>query len=461
MPIYQQPFSSLATPKEAWIRITEYLKRTLPNSIFQKWIVPINARGKEEEIILGVPDLEFYQGLLEDLWKPIENAKQSVPGLDRYCLRIEIDGQTTSSAIITEEKDDIENLESQKSKVMNRPTNPLNNKYLFSSFVSGESNRFAQAACEAVADDPGNTYNPLFIYGGTGLGKTHLLHAIGNKILRRNPSAVVTYISSERFMNEMIYCLRFKKMWDFRQKYRHCDVFLVDDIQFISRKERTQEEFFHTFNALYEQKKQVVITSDLFPQDIPDIEDRLRNRFQWGLIADIQQPDFEHRMAILYNKAEALGIYVDPEVAEYIASQAKRNIRELEGALHRMAAFSSLQGKNISMALAQETLSNVLGDPHKKITIESIQKIVAEHFKVRVVDLKSKKRLRTLTLPRQIAMYLSRQKVNASYPDIGSRFGGKDHTTVMHAVKKITKEKTNLNIKTELDVLERKIEQMC
>jgi chromosomal replication initiator protein len=314
----------------------------------------------------------------------------------------------------------------------------------------------------AVADAPGLTYNPLFIYGSTGLGKTHLLHAVGSQVLKDNPNAVVCYISSERFMNEMIYCLRFNKMWDFRRKYRNCDVFLVDDIQFISGKERTQEEFFHTFNALYENKKQIVITSDKFPQDIADIEDRLRNRFQWGLIADIQPPDVEHRVAILMTKADQLGIDLDQDVAMYIANHAKRNVRELEGALRRIAAFASFQGKNLDLQLAAETFQNVLGEPPKRLTIENIQKTVAEHFKVRVVDLKSKKRQRAVSVPRQVAMYLSRVRTSASFPEIGSKFGGKDHTTVMHACKKVEETITkDLDLKTHVEALERKLEQQC
>jgi chromosomal replication initiator protein len=313
----------------------------------------------------------------------------------------------------------------------------------------------------AVADAPGQAYNPLFIYGSTGLGKTHLLHAVGHRVLRDKSDAVIIYISSERFMNEMIYCIRFNKMWDFRRKYRNCDLFLVDDIQFISGKDRTQEEFFHTFNTLYEAKKQIVITSDMFPQDIPDIEDRLRNRFQWGLIADIQPPSIEHRIAILINKAASLGIKLNDDVAYYIASHAKRNIRELEGALHRIVAFSALHGRSIDIQLAAEGFQNVISEAPKRLTVESIQKVVAEHFKIRVTDLKSKRRQRALTVPRQIAMYLSRVRTNASFPEIGARFGGKDHTTVMHAVKKIESDRANdLDLKTSIEALERKIEQL-
>lgn len=340
----------------------------------------------------------------------------------------------------------------------------LNPNYTFETFVRGPSNQFALAACHNVAENPGKSYNPLFIYGATGLGKTHLLHAVGNHILKTNPKAMVAYISSERFMNELIYCLRHNKIIDFRQKYRHCDLFLMDDIQFISgNKAATQEEFFHTFNTLYEVKKQIIITSDLFPQDIPDIEERLRNRFQWGLIADIQPPDIEHRIAILYAKAEQLGIRLSIDVAEYIANFVKRNVRELEGALHRLDAFASLHGKTLDKSLAIETFSNVLSEESSKpqMLIDAVQKIVAEHFQVKTSELKSKRRHKALTLPRQVAMYLARKFTKTSYPEIGEKFGGKDHTTVIHAVRKITAErKKNMDLMVHLDALERILERL-
>jgi chromosomal replication initiator protein len=338
----------------------------------------------------------------------------------------------------------------------------LNPAYTFKSFVRGTSNDFAFATCEAVAENPGRTYNPLFIYGSTGLGKTHLLHAVGNRMLQLNPSAVVTYISSERFMNELISCVRFQKMYEFRQKYRHCDVFLIDDIQFIANKERTQEEFFHTFNTLYGAKKQIVITSDLFPQQIPGFEERLRNRFQWGLIADIQPPNLEHRMAILMDKAERMGIRLPEDVVLYIASQARRDVRELEGALRRVNAFAAFQGRPITVELATETLQSVLGDNHRRLTIDSVQKTVADHFKLRVSDLKSPRRQRALTVPRQIAMFLSRSMTKASFPEIAERFGGRDHTTVMYAVKKVEQDRqTDPELKATVESLERSLEQLA
>jgi chromosomal replication initiator protein len=341
-------------------------------------------------------------------------------------------------------------------------TTKLNPNYTFETFVRGPSNQFALASCLHVAENPGKNYNPLFLYGSTGLGKTHLLHAVGNRVLQENPGSIVSYISSERFMNEMVFCIRHNKMWDFRQKYRNCDVFMMDDIQFISgNKATTQEEFFHTFNCLYEAKKQIIITSDLFPQDIADIEERLRNRFQWGLIADIQPPDMEHRIAILKCKADKLNVHLSDEIAEYIALNAKRNVRELEGALHRIVAFAALQGRSLDKAIAMETFHSMLGEAPQKVEIEMVQKTVADHFKIRLSDLRSKKRHRALTLPRQIAMYLARNSTLASFPEIGAKFGGKDHSTVMHAVKKIAKDKsTDLDLKAHLETLERHLEQL-
>ncbi len=379
----------------------------------------------------------------------------------------EIVGWGKIEAVEGSEKDSAERLRSSSdtlfSHSLSRKTK-LNPNYTFDTFVRGPSNQFALAACYNVAENPGKTYNPLFIYGATGLGKTHLLHAVGNHIIKTNPNATIAYISSERFMNELIYCLRHNKIIDFRQKYRHCDLFLMDDIQFISgNKAATQEEFFHTFNTLYEAKKQIIITSDLFPQDIPDIEERLRNRFQWGLIADIQPPDIEHRIAILYSKAEQLGIRLSIDVAEYIANLVRRNVRELEGALHRLAAFAALHGKTLDKTLAMETFSNMLSEDSSKpqMMIDAVQKIVAEHFQIKTSDLKSKRRHKALTLPRQVAMYLARKFTKTSYPEIGEKFGGKDHTTVMHAVRKITSErKRNMDLMVHLESLERVLERL-
>ena len=315
----------------------------------------------------------------------------------------------------------------------------LNPKYTFNSFVIGNSNRFAHAASLAVAESPAKAYNPLFIYGGVGLGKTHLMHAIGHYILQNNPNAKVVYVSSEKFTNELINAIKDDKNEEFRTKYRSVDVLLIDDIQFIAGKERTQEEFFHTFNTLHEANKQIILSSDRPPKEIPTLEDRLRSRFEWGLIADIQAPDFETRMAILKKKADVEKLNVPNEVMVYIATKIKSNIRELEGALIRIVAYSSLTNREITVDLASEALKDIISNKqNKSITIDLIQDVVATYFNLRVEDLKSQRRTRNVAYPRQIAMYLSRKLTDMSLPKIGEEFGGRDHTTVIHAYEKIS-----------------------
>jgi chromosomal replication initiator protein len=316
----------------------------------------------------------------------------------------------------------------------------LNPKYTFESFVSGPSNQFAYAASQAVANKPATNYNPLFIYGGVGLGKTHLVNAIGNHILAKNPKAKICYYSSEKFMNEMINSLRYKKMDEFRNKFRKMDLLLIDDIQFMAGKEATQEEFFHTFNALYESHKQIVVTSDKFPKDIPGLEERLRSRFEWGLIADIQPPGVETKVAILKKKSDMHAVNLPDDVALFLAEGANSNIRELEGMLIRLEAFASLTGQEITLSMAREVMKDIIVEKTRDITVEMIQKTVAEHFRIKVSELKSDKRIKTLVVPRQIAIYICRELTKASYPEIGEKFGGKDHSTIIHSVKKIEKQ---------------------
>jgi chromosomal replication initiator protein len=316
----------------------------------------------------------------------------------------------------------------------------LNPKYTFDSFVIGNSNRFAHAASLAVAESPAKAYNPLFIYGGVGLGKTHLMHAIGHYVLNNNPKSKVVYVSSEKFTNELINSIKDDKNVEFRNKYRNVDVLLIDDIQFIAGKERTQEEFFHTFNDLHEANKQIILSSDRPPKEIPTLEDRLRSRFEWGLIADIQPPDFETRIAILKKKADVENLNIPNEVMVYIATKIKSNIRELEGALIRIVAFSSLTNKEISIDLASEALKDIISSRNsKQVTIELIQDIVSSYFNLKVEDFKSSRRTRNIAFPRQIAMYLCRKLTDMSLPKIGEEFGGRDHTTVIHACEKISK----------------------
>jgi chromosomal replication initiator protein len=317
----------------------------------------------------------------------------------------------------------------------------LNPRYTFDGFVIGAGNQFASAAAKAVAENPSKAYNPLFLYGGVGMGKTHLMHAIGHEIKRRAQHQSICYLSSERFTNEMINSLRYDKMTSFRDKFRNVDVLLIDDIQFLAQKERTQEEFFHTFNALHESMKQIVIASDRPPKELAEIEDRLRSRFEWGLIADIQPPDLETKVAILQKKAEAEQVMLPNDVALFMASNIRSNIRELEGALIRLKAKSSLEGREISLNYAQEVLRNFIDSQVKKVTIESIQKTVAEQFGMRLPEIKAKNNSRAVVYPRQIAMYLAKHLTEASLPEIGRQFGGKHHTTVLHSIEKIDEQR--------------------
>jgi chromosomal replication initiator protein len=312
----------------------------------------------------------------------------------------------------------------------------LNPRYLFDTFIVGPSNQFAHAASRAVAEAPSRSYNPLFIYGGVGLGKTHLMHAIGHYVLQHDRHLKLTYISSERFMNEMINAVRYDRVLDFRERYRSVDLLLVDDIQFLAGKEGTQTEFFHTFNALYDSQKQIVLSSDCPPHEIPALEERLRSRFEWGLIADIQSPDLETRVAILKKKAEAEAVPLPDDVAIYIAGRIKSNIRELEGSLIRLVAYASLTGQEITLPLAQEVLRNIL-DEEKAVTIEMIQKQVADYYNLKLVELKSRNNSKSVAMPRQIAMYLCKALTHSSLPEIGRSFGGKHHSTVIHSIRKV------------------------
>ena len=312
-----------------------------------------------------------------------------------------------------------------------------NPRFTFENFVVGSSNQFAHAAARAVAESPSRSYNPLFLYGGVGLGKTHLMHAIAQEILRRNPDARVLYLSAERFLNDLINALRFEKMHEFKRRYRELDVLLMDDVQFIAGKDSTQEEFFHTFNALHEAQKQIVVTSDALPKEIPTLEERLRSRFEWGLIADIQPPDLEMKVAIIRKKAAAEKIEVPNDVAMFIAGTVKSNVRELEGRLNRVLAFSSLTGKPLTVELARETLRDIVGTEEQRAVPAEILKAVASHYGLRVSDMKAKSNAKPVAFPRQVAMYLCRKLTNLSYPEIGRLFNDKHHSTVMHSVEKI------------------------
>ena len=349
--------------------------------------------------------------------------------------------EAAAAPLVTHDLEDLDSLEEDPIDV-SAPAEPmdlvgLSPRYSFETFIVGGSNQFAHAACRAVAEAPSRSYNPLFLYGGVGLGKTHLMHAIGHYVLTRSPGLKLTYISAERFMNEVINAIRYDRILEFRERYRGVDVLLVDDIQFIVGKERTQTEFFHTFNALHDAQKQIVLSSDCPPHQITELEERLRSRFEWGLIADIQPPDLETKIAILKRKADLEGVSLPDDVALYIAGRIKSNIRELEGSLIRLLAYASLTGRDISMPLVQEVLRDVLKAEERAITIEAIQKFVAEYYRLKLPELKSKNNSKSVAMPRQIAMYLCKSLTTASLPEIGRSFGGKHHSTVIHSIRKV------------------------
>jgi chromosomal replication initiator protein len=432
---------------QIWKEAQEKIEGVLTPQTFRTWIKPIKfIDSNESSYTLEVPS-EFHKNEIKERY--ISLIKDVISGLtnDSFDIQLKV-AETTTTETETRDDGDVPVTEQPAEKTKNNSfATSLNARYTFDSFVCGTSNEFAHAASLAVAEAPAEKYNPLFIYGGTGLGKTHLMVAIGNQILSKNPEAKICYYTSETFMNEMINCIRHKKMEEFRAKFRKADLLLIDDIQFMAGREATEVEFFHTFNALYESHKQIVITSDKFPKDIPGLEERLRSRFEWGLIADIQPPDVETKVAILKKKAEQNRIDLPNDVALLIGSSNASNIRELEGMLIRIGAYASLTKNKINLTMAKDILKDIIVDKSKEISIELIQKLVAEHFKLKVADLKSEKRLKNFVIPRQLAIYLCRELTKASYPEIGEKFGGKDHSTVIYAVKKIS---TVLNDKPDI-----------
>ena len=445
--------------KKLWDQTLTIIKAEMSEVSFNTWIKscePISISN--DTIRISVPN-SFTQDILEKRYKDL--VANSIKSICSKLYKIEF---LIASDIKSDEtsKEDTPELKKNKAVLINDElSTTLNPKYTFDSFVIGNSNRFAHAASLAVAESPAKAYNPLFIYGGVGLGKTHLMHAIGHYILDSNPNARVEYVSSEKFTNELINAIKDDKNEEFRNKYRNVDVLLIDDIQFIAGKERTQEEFFHTFNALHDANKQIILSSDRPPKGIPTLEDRLRSRFEWGLIADIQVPDFETRMAILKKKADVEKLNVANEVMVYIATKIKSNIRELEGALIRIVAYSSLTNKEITVDLASEALKDIISKKQgKNITIGIIQDIVASYFNLRIEDLKSQRRTRNVAYPRQIAMYLSRKLTDMSLPKIGEEFGGRDHTTVIHAYEKISENlNTDENLQHTIEDITKKLTQ--
>jgi chromosomal replication initiator protein len=452
--------SSTSLAPNPWLRILDALEKKINRHSYDTWLKPTRYSHSTGGILfVRVPTKEFQhvgdkyadliQEALDNLGLEYQDVKFVTPDEGPAATPVRHDGGLSAHAAAPA----LTALPGGKSHVEQSRFDwdgaaQLNPRYTFDAFVIGSGNQFAHAACRAVAERPSKAYNPLFLYGGVGMGKTHLMQAIGHEIKKRQPQASICYCSSEKFTNEMINSLRYDKMISFRDKFRGVDVLLIDDIQFLAQKERTQEEFFHTFNALHESMKQIVIASDRPPKELAEVEDRLRSRFEWGLIADIQPPDLETKVAILQKKSEEEKVTLPTDVALYIASNIRSNVRELEGALIRLVAHSSLIGAQITLPYAQQVLKNFIDSQARKVTIESIQKAVAEQFGLRLVEIKAKNNSRAIVYPRQIAMYLAKHLTEASLPEIGRQFGGKHHTTVLHSVDKIDslrKEDKDLN----------------
>ncbi len=431
--------------QQLWNRILAILKDEVNPQIFNSWFGNLTPAGLDEKGLLLEAPHSFIKDWIEDNYSAtLISTIQAITG-EKLSFRIQVNEALSQSSSSAPSPSDHVNSEPKLQPTTPTPTTPqvsnhaaLNPKYTFDTFVVGSSNQFAHAATMAVAEQPARSYNPLFIYGGVGLGKTHLMHAIGHFAMERNPKIRLCYLSSEQFMNELINSLRFDRMPQFRETYRNMDILLVDDIQFIAGKERTQEEFFHTFNSLFDSHKQIVVSSDKFPREIPDLEERLRSRFEWGLIADIQAPDLETKIAILEKKADLAGITLPQGVALFLAENTGSNIRELEGYLQRVTAFAAFsKTKTISIDLVQEALKNFLEQKKRVITVEEIQKNIAAFYNTKISDLKSKKKNKVFIKPRHTAMYLTRQLTNLSLPEIGRHFGGRDHSTILHAIQKI------------------------
>ena len=432
-----------------WEKIKEKIQTKIPSQAFDTWFRPTQMLSlSDSNLQVEVPNIIYrdwllthYSDIIKEIIKEITNEEKNIVF---SISQKQLNSTEIKRATPKEEHFSFEN--------------NLNTNYSFENFVVGNGNRFAHAASIAVAESPAKTYNPFFIYGGVGLGKTHLLHAIGNSVLKKYPNLKIMYLSSEKFVNEFINCIRDGKDIIFRNKYRNIDLLLIDDIQFLAGKERTQEEFFHTFNTLYDAHKQIVISSDSQPKEIPTLEERLRSRFEWGLITDIQPPDLETRIAILKKKAEKDKINLPDDVALFIANKIKSNIRELEGSLIRTVAYAFLNKRTIDLELVKEVLKNIFPKDFENINIDTIQEIVAKYFNIPTSDMKKKKRSKSVAFPRQVAMYLSRTLTNSSLPEIGANFGGRDHTTVIHACSKIKdlKEK-DLNFNAQLEEIINKL----
>src|SRR5215471_16318121 len=437
-----------------WLRVLDALEKKINRHSYDTWLKPTRYSHSSNGIMyVRVPTSDFrhvqdkYADLIQEALDSLNMDYQDVqfftPEDDPAATPVRHDGGLSAPAQVSSSSASATTFASSQARFDWDGAAQLNPRYTFDAFVIGSGNQFAHAACQAVSQRPSKAYNPLFLYGGVGMGKTHLMQAIGHEVKKRLPQATICYVSSEKFTNEMINSLRYDKMTSFRDKFRNVDVLLIDDIQFLAQKERTQEEFFHTFNALHESMKQIVIASDRSPKELAEIEDRLRSRFEWGLIADIQPPDLETKVAILQKKAEQEKVTLPTDVALYVASNIRSNVRELEGALIRLVAHSSLTGAEVTLSTAQQVLKNFIDSQARKISIESIQKAVAEQFGLRTPEIKQKNNSRSIVVPRQIAMYLAKHLTEASLPEIGRQFGGKHHTTVLHSVEKIEEVRKN------------------
>lgn len=435
----------MALEKEELIaKIRELLKPEVTPISYDTWIMPLGIKSIEGNNIIFTTNSEFHKDFIENKYNNLLlNTLRYITNKEWTFSVIDISKEGTPEDTIADEQ----NSQPLAETAVNKSS--LNPKYTFETFVVGNDNRLAYAAALAVGNEPGQAYNPLFLYGGVGLGKTHLMNAIGNRILEKNKSCNVLYVTSEKFTNQLINAIRDNKNEIFRKKYRNIDVLLIDDIQFIARKERIQEEFFHTFNTLYENGKQIIISSDKAPRDIPFLEDRLVSRFEWGLLADISQPDYETRLAILRKKAQEENLIIDDFILSNIANKIDSNVRELEGVFNKVVAMASLTHSPITIELAEKTLNEFKYEKEKVISCDFIKETVAKYFNIDKEDLSGNKRSNEIAFPRQIAMYLCRTIANMSYPQIGSDFGGRDHSTVMHACRKIekeTKEKSNTKL---------------
>ena len=442
-----------------WNDALVYIQEKVPKQVFETWFTPVVLdRIEETTAYLAVPNKFFGEWLGEHYRDLLAEAVSVAQGGGHLDVSFVVNHkQAPSSSPAQQESGPADTAGRGFVASRSKRGVQLNPKYTFKSFVVGAGNQFAHAACMAVAEQPAKAYNPLFLYGGVGLGKTHLLNAIGNYLAERSDLRIA-YLTTEQFTNEVINSIRYDKMIDLRKRYRNVDMLMIDDIQFLAGKERTQEEFFHTFNTLYEAHKQIVLSSDRFPKDMPDIEERLRSRLEWGLMAGLQPPDVETRIASLRKRSEGERIALPEDVIHFLATTMKNNIRELEGSLVRVGAYSSLTGQTITLDMAKNVLRDLIGDKKKIVSIEDIQEAVGSKYHLKIADLKSRRRSKTLVHPRQIAMYLCRELTDASFPEIGRQFGGKDHTTIIHACRQITKAKeADSTLHTTLEGLKEQI----